>query len=56
MASRAEDVNRVVVPIDGEEPTITLHEWFELARSDGRVDLGVRAAQLLAEARAEGEV
>jgi hypothetical protein len=56
MASKAEDLDPVVVRIEGDEPTMTLHEWFELARADGPVDLGVSAAELLSEARAAGEV
>jgi hypothetical protein len=56
VASRAEDLDPVIIPIDAVDPTITLHEWFEFARADGRVDLGVSASELLAEARADGEV
>jgi len=56
MASQAENLDPVVVPIDdGEPPTMTLHEWYERVRSHGSVNLGVSAATLLAEARAAGE-
>ena len=56
MARKVEDLDPVVVRIEGDEPTMTLHEWFELARADGPVVLGVSAAELLCEARAAGEV
>lgn len=49
------DIDPVVVLIDDAEPTMTLAEWFALVDLDEPVELGVTAAQLLAEAREAGE-
>lgn len=49
------EIDSVVVPIE-DEPTVTLEEWFALVDLDEPVELGVSAAQLLAEAREAGEV
>lgn len=48
------EIDSVVVPI-GEEPTMTLDEWLALVDLGEPVDLGVSAADLLAEAREAGE-
>lgn len=55
MAKRAEDHGPVIVPIDDEEPKMTFEEWLALIENDEPVDLGISAAELLAEAREAGE-
>ncbi len=56
MAKRAEDQDPVIVPTNDEEPTMTFEEWLALIDKDEPVDLGISAAELLAEAREAGEV
>ncbi len=56
MAKRAEDYDPVVVLIDDDEPKMTIAEWLALIDSREPVDLGISAAELLAEAREAGEV
>lgn len=55
-SARSFESDTVVVPIDDAEPTMTLEEWFALVDLDEPVELGVSAAELLAEAREAGEV
>jgi hypothetical protein len=58
MARSAEDfeLDPAVVPIDDAAPSLTFEEWLNLVAEDDPVDLGVPAAELLAEAREHGEV
>lgn len=49
------ETDAVVVPIDDAEPVMSLQEWFALVDLDEPVELGLSAAQLLAEAREVGE-
>jgi hypothetical protein len=58
MAREAEEfaADPVVVLIEEEAPTMTFEEWLDLVGQDEPVDLGVSAAELLAEARRAGEV
>lgn len=56
MATHADELDPVVVPIVDSEPTMTLHEWLAALDEREPVELGMSAAQLLAEARDAGEV
>ncbi len=56
MASRAESFDPVVVLIEDEEPTMTFDGWLARLAEREPVDLSTSAAELLAEARAAGEV
>jgi hypothetical protein len=56
VARRAEDHGSVVVFIDEREPTMSFEEWLALLDTRESVDLGVSAAELIAEARGAGEV
>lgn len=56
MVRRAEEHDPAVVLINDEEPSMTFEEWLALIADDEPVDLGISAAELLAEARAAGEV
>ncbi|MGQ0431874.1 MAG: hypothetical protein ACT452_05640 [Microthrixaceae bacterium] len=56
MASRAENFDPVIVLIEDDEPTMTFDEWLARLAEREPVDLGTTAAELLAEARAAGEV
>lgn len=56
MAKRAENLDPIVVEIEDDEPTMTFEGWLARLAEREPVDLGVNAAELLAEARAAGEV
>ena len=43
----------VIRVIEDDRPRVSLGEWLERLRGDEPVDLGISAAELLAEARAE---
>jgi hypothetical protein len=56
MVRRPEDfeIDPVVVLIP-DTPKMTMDEWLAALRTDGPTELSVSAAELVAEARAEGE-
>lgn len=56
MARRAEGSDPVVVPIEDGPTTMSFDEWLALVAADEPVELGITAAELLAEAREAGEV
>ena len=58
MARGADDfeLDPAVVLIDNGAPSLTFEEWLALVGGDEEVDLGIPAADLLAEARERGEV
>jgi len=56
MARNAEHLDPVVVLIEDDEPTITFEDWLARLGERERVDLGISAAELLAEACQAGEV
>lgn len=58
MARGADDfeLDPAVVLIDDGAPSLTFEEWLALLGDDEAVDLGIAAADLLAEARERGEV
>jgi hypothetical protein len=51
MVTSAEDP--VVRVIEDDRPRLSLGEWLERLRGDAPVELGISAAELLAQARAE---
>jgi hypothetical protein len=55
MVKSAEDpaMDPVIRVIEDDRPRLSLGEWLERLRGDEPVDLGISAAELLAEARAE---
>ncbi len=56
VAKRAEHLDPVVVQIDDEGPTMSFDEWLAVVADDAPVELGITAAELLAEAREAGEI
>lgn len=50
------ELDPAVVLIDDAPPGLTFEAWLELVGEDEEVDLGVSAADLLAEARERGDV
>lgn len=58
MVRGAEDfeLDPAVVLIDDVAPSLTFEEWLGIVGNDEPVDLGMSAAELLAEAREHGEV
>lgn len=50
------ELDPAVVLIDDAPPVFSFEAWLELVGENERVDLGVPAADLLAEARERGEV
>ena len=56
MARNAEHFDPVVVLIEDDAPTITFEDWLASLGERERVDLGISAAELLAEARQAGEI
>ena len=58
MAKRADDsaLDPIIRLIDDDRPRLSMKEWLALIDSREPVDLGISAAELLAEAREAGEV
>ncbi len=50
------ELDPAVILIDDAPPAMSFEAWLELVGRDEKVDLGVAAADLLAEARERGEV